>query len=194
MSKTFTKNINVSTSRGLIIVGYQGIGKSTYASTRTNAIDLESSNFKVDGERSEDWQVIYCRIAVSLAKQGFIVFTSSHQCVVEEFMKYYTLDENYNIVIIAPDYSLENKWVEKLRQRWLEDTRNEKNEIAYKDADENFQNEIYWLASQDKFLYLPIMGIHYSLRNIVTGLCLIYGVNSLNRSYQSYSFNYNDDE
>lgn len=164
-----------SQNRGLIIIGYQGIGKSSFASSYNKTIDLESSNFKVGGERDDNWYIIYCRIAVSLAKQGYIVFTSSHQVVVEEFMKYGNPDY-YTIVIVSPHHSLEIEWVEKLRQRWLDDIKNEKNRIAYKDAEENFHKEIYWLASQNELPYIPIKTMDYSFSKIVEGLCRIYGV------------------
>jgi ABC-type phosphate/phosphonate transport system ATPase subunit len=44
--------------QGIIIVGYQGIGKSTLAYHNKRVIDLESSNFFVNGERSKDWHVV----------------------------------------------------------------------------------------------------------------------------------------
>lgn len=162
--------------RGLIIIGYQGIGKSSFASSRNRTVDLESSNFKVNGERDDNWQAIYCRIAISLAKQGYVVFTSSHQVVVEEFLKYDNIDNDYSIVIVFPHHSLEIEWIEKLHQRWIADIKNEKNWIAYKDAEENFKNEIYWLTSQNKIFYIPIKTMDYDFSRIVEGLCCIYGV------------------
>ena len=163
-------------NRGLIIIGYQGIGKSSFASCGNKTIDLESSNFKIDGERDDNWYVIYCRIAVSLAKQGYIVFTSSHRVVVEEFTKYGNLDDDYTIVIVAPHHGLEDQWVKKLHQRWIADKENEKNYIAYKDAKENFQKEICWLSSQNELPYIPIKAMYYSFSKIVEGLCRIYCV------------------
>lgn len=180
--------------RGLIIVGYQGIGKSSFASSYNKTIDLESSNFKVGGERDDNWHIIYCRIAVSLAKQGYIVFTSSHQVVVEEFMKYGNPNNDYTIVVVSPHHSLEIEWVEKLRQRWLDDIKNEKNRIAYKDAEENFQKEIYWLASQNELPYIPIKTMDYSFSRIVEGLCCIYGVSRYCPSIIHRRRDYNEDE
>ena len=180
--------------RGLIIIGYQGIGKSSFASSRNKTIDLESSNFKVDGDRDDNWQVIYCRIAISLAKQGYIVFTSSHQVVVEEFMKYYNLDDDYTIVIVSPYRNLEIEWIEKLRQRWFADKKNEKNRRAYEDAKQNFQNEIYWLASQNEFPYIPIKTMDYAFSRIVEGLCCIYGINEHCHSMIPRRRDYDEDE
>ena len=39
----------------MIIVGYQGIGKSSISNPDTRCIDLESGNFFVDGKRPDDW-------------------------------------------------------------------------------------------------------------------------------------------
>ena len=175
-------DFNQIQDHGLIIIGYQGIGKSSLATSRHKTIDLESSNFKVGGERNDNWYVIYCRIAVSLAKQGYIVFTSSHRVVVEEFMKYGNLNDDYSIVIVAPHRSLETEWVEKLRQRWFDEAKNEKNRIAYEDAAKNFQNEIQWLASQSELPYIPIKSMDYAFGRIVEGLCCIYGVTKYSRN------------
>ena len=43
----------------MIVVGYQGIGKSSIGG-KHNCIDLESSNFYIDGKRDNDWYKIYC--------------------------------------------------------------------------------------------------------------------------------------
>lgn len=37
----------------MIIIGYQGIGKSTLAKNSLKYIDLESGNFWINGERDE---------------------------------------------------------------------------------------------------------------------------------------------
>lgn len=39
----------------MIIIGYQGIGKSSVAKEDYKYIDLESSNFWVDGNRPNDY-------------------------------------------------------------------------------------------------------------------------------------------
>lgn len=180
-------------NRGLIIIGYQGIGKSSLASSYNKTIDLDSSNFKIDGDRDDNWYVIYCQIAVSLAKQGYIVFTSSHQVVVEEFMRYNNSDD-YTIVVVSPCRNLENEWVEKLRQRWLADKNNEENCIAYKDAEQNFQNKIYWLASQNEFPYIPIKTMDYVFSKIIEGLCCIYGINKHCRTMIPRRRDYDENE
>ena len=69
----------------MIIVGYQGIGKSSLAGVG-NCIDLESSNFWINGKRDPEWYKPYCKIADHLSKQGYTVFTSSHEVVRRELM------------------------------------------------------------------------------------------------------------
>ena len=68
----------------MIIIGYQGIGKSTLAKNSLKYIDLESGNFWINGERDEQWYKPYCNIANHLSAQGYTVFTSSHKEVREE--------------------------------------------------------------------------------------------------------------
>ena len=68
----------------MIIIGYQGIGKSTLANCNLNYVDLESSNFYIDGKRADDWYKPYCKIAEHLSQQGYYVFVSSHKVVRDE--------------------------------------------------------------------------------------------------------------
>ena len=76
----------------MIIIGYQGIGKSTLAG-KNKCIDLESGNFwfydleTYQKVRHNDWYIPYCNIANHLSEQGYIVFTSSHEVVRNELKK-----------------------------------------------------------------------------------------------------------
>ena len=79
-------------NNGYIIIGFPGIGKSTVAKGDTRFIDLESSTFMVDGQRSEDWYKIYVNVAIDLTKQ-YNVFISSHMAV-----QNYLATLNYNNV------------------------------------------------------------------------------------------------
>ena len=51
----------------MIVIGYQGIGKSSLAGRNNIFIDLESGNFWVDGKRADDWYKPYCQIAEHLS-------------------------------------------------------------------------------------------------------------------------------
>lgn len=157
--------------KGLIIVGYQGIGKSSVASARDRIIDLESSSFKIHGDRVSDWYVVYCRIAVSLARKGFAVLVSSHQEVVKE-LNIYNPEGDYSVVIITPNYILKDLWIDKLHRRFLNNS-SEKNLIAWKDAESHYDTEIAWLAAYPNFSHIFIDSMDYSLSGIISGLRMI---------------------
>ena len=53
----------------MIIVGYQGIGKSTVTKMTKGVLDLESSNTKVNGVRNDDWYIVYSQFAEDLSRQ-----------------------------------------------------------------------------------------------------------------------------
>lgn len=99
----------------MIVVGYQGIGKSTLAGRDNKFIDLESGNFWVDGKRAEDWYKSYCKIAEHLSQQGYIVFTSSHE-VVRKQLEF----TNEPVVIVYPSIDLKDEWINKLEKRYQE--------------------------------------------------------------------------
>ena len=101
--------------KGAVIVGYQGIGKSTLAKSGNGYIDLESGNFWVDGKRTDDWYIPYCKIAVHLAEQGYKVFVSSH-AVVREYLA--SLPKTIPLFACFPSYSLKDTWITKLQVRY----------------------------------------------------------------------------
>lgn len=96
----------------MIIVGYQGIGKSTLAG-KDGFIDLESGNFWVDGIRPENWYKMYVKIAVHLSQQGYTVFTASHKVVRDELKRY-----NEKVVVCYPSLKLKEEWIKKLEERY----------------------------------------------------------------------------
>lgn len=127
----------------MIIIGYPGIGKSTLAGKDHKYIDLESSNFKINGERSEDWYKVYCEVAEDLSRQGYIVFVSCHSAVRE------ALRGSGEIVAVAfPAGSLEKEWVAKLKDRY-EETNSYKDGMAYKRAKDHFYEDIADLCGCD---------------------------------------------
>lgn len=120
----------------MIIIGYPGIGKSTLAGRDHKYIDLESSNFKVDDERQEDWYKVYCKVAEDLSMQGYIVFVSSHS-VVRETLK----SSEEDVAVVYPVGTLEKRWVTKLRDRYNK-TNSEKDRMAYERAKDHFNEDI----------------------------------------------------
>ena len=125
-----------------IIIGYQGIGKSTLAG-RDKFIDLESGNFWVDGKRAEDWYKPYCQIAEHLSAQGFTVFTSSHEVVRKQLR-----DSKEKVFVAFPSLELKDCWLEKLKLRW-EETQLDKDYKAYMNALERYEDNIKELIEED---------------------------------------------
>ena len=131
---------------GKIVVGYQGIGKSTLAFHNNRVIDLESSNFFVDGERPANWYIIYCKIARALCKQGYIVCVSSHKEVREELAR----NPASKQVIVYPTLALKEAWIAKLRYRF-DETQSMKDFKALRNAEDCFDKNIIDLENQEGF-------------------------------------------
>ena len=99
----------------MIVVGYQGIGKSTLAGRDCKYIDLESGNFWIDGRRADDWYKPYCKIAEHLSEQGYIVFVSSHEVV-----RQYLVENSRELVaLVYPSIELKEAWIDKLEKRYI---------------------------------------------------------------------------
>ena len=122
----------------MIIIGYQGIGKSSLARSASNTIDLESGCFWNGNYRPEDWYVYYCSIALDLSKQGNTVFTSSHSDVRNQFAR---LPKTELIAVCYPSLELKDEWIEKLRMRY-ERTGLAKEEKAWMNASLCYESNI----------------------------------------------------
>lgn len=146
----------------MIIIGYQGIGKSTLAG-KYGYIDLESGNFWVDGKRAEDWYVPYCKIANHLSEQGFTVFVSSHEVVRKELEK-----SKEKVYAICPSTDLKYDWIDKLRTRW-EESGLTKDYKAYMNAVDKYEENISDLKYSG-FYTVVIDRMDYRLGNIIACL------------------------
>lgn len=150
----------------MIVIGYQGIGKSTLCrryGKKKGLIDLESSLLKDPhngNSRPDNWADIYCRVALSLSEQGYTVFVSSHKAV-QDILKYH-LDQT---VAIYPDREEKEAWLQKLFSRMVE-TRLEKDRIAYLDAKEHFDEEID-ILEESPFVKAHIPAKNYNLLKTV---------------------------
>lgn len=159
----YTRNILGKNSReGLVVVGYQGVGKSTLAENVKNVIDLESSNFFVDGERSQDWYIPYCNIARSLCRQGYVVCVSSHKVVRDELMTNPAMRQ----VIVCPSLELKEKWINNLRYRY-ESTPSDKNYKAWQNALNCYDENIKDLLEQKGFAHRVIDNMSYGLATLL---------------------------
>ena len=99
----------------MIVIGYQGIGKSTLANRKHDYIDLESGSFWHNGKRINDWYIYYCQIAEHLSRQGNVVFISSHEPV-----RKFLLSSNERAICIYPSLLLADEWKQKLYRRYAE--------------------------------------------------------------------------
>lgn len=136
----------------MIIIGYPGVGKSTYCREYLNAIDLESSLFdRMDFVNDKAWAKCYTEIAAALHSTGdYKVCISSHKIVQEKILDLVDQDD---ILVIAPDVTVERDWTERLFARWVRE-KDDKNARAYLKSIENFSKDIGRLKKNFKHVYL----------------------------------------
>jgi len=149
---------------GAVIVGYQGVGKSTLSSKSYEFIDLESSSFFVDGVRSNDWYIPYCNIALALANQGYIVFVSSHK-VVRDQLKKTAWNADVCVYTVSPDAELRDGWIDKLRERYIS-TKSEKDWKAYRNAEDRYYDNIEEIRDSS-FVNICIHSMDYDLESLI---------------------------
>lgn len=148
--------------KGIIVIGYQGIGKSTLAKEGTGYIDLESSNFWINGKRYDDWYIPYCNIALHLAEQGHVVFTSSHD-VVRNYLA--SKDTDIKIAVCYPSHDVKNAWIKKLEDRYNQ-TNLEKDYKAWKNAEDRYDENIDEIMNSG-FYRIIITDVSYDLEHII---------------------------
>ena len=162
----------------MIIIGYQGIGKSSLTEkvlkriTNGNLdgpsavyVDLESSNrYAEDGNYPEDWYKFYCKTALHLSNIGFTVFTSCHP-VVREYFKEITHGDHPCIHVCYPSHDLKEAWIDKLRERYNV-SKLEKDLRAYSYARDNYDENIRVLE-ESGFNKIVITDIDYDLESVI---------------------------
>jgi len=144
----------------MIIIGYQGIGKSTLSNENLKYVDLESGNFWVNGERSDNWYEPYCNIAEHLSQQGYTVFVSSHE-VVRKRLK----NSKERVLCCVPVTGLEDYWVNKLKDRF-ELTGLIKDQAAYMNAKECYKENVLDLMTCGFEVFL-IHDANYNLKEMI---------------------------
>lgn len=157
----------------MIIVGYQGIGKSTLAKGGNGFIDLESGNFWVDGKRDENWAQVYVNIARNLSAQGYHVFTSSHKAVRDCLREYPAVADCSGpmvraiVAVCYPDLTLKDEWIAKLSSRYA-NTGLDKDYKAWKNAEAIYEENIRDLMNEkEPFIQIPIKSTDYSLEDVL---------------------------
>lgn len=141
----------------MIVIGYQGIGKSTLAGRDNKYIDLESGNFWVDGTRAHDWYKPYCQIAEHLSKQGYIVFTSSHKVVRQQLAQ-----SSEVVVLVYPAPELRDMWLDKLENRYRY-TGSEKDYKALMNAKDSYLENVQELNNSDIPYKIALSKVDYDL-------------------------------
>lgn len=151
----------------MIIIGYQGIGKSTMAMLANNTIDLESSNFwykKHEFKRYENWAEVYTNIAKDISACGNIVFTSAHKEVRDALAGC-----NQDIYVCCPDISLKDEWIKKLDDRYNV-TKLDKDMKALTAAKYHFEEQITGLladAEINGWGVIKITDMNYELADVI---------------------------
>ena len=166
----------MSKRHGLIVIGYPGIGKTTVANADkpySKIIDLESSVFTIENDKIENWYIPYCKMAVDIASQGYIVLVSSHAKVQHE-LGFYNPDRNdITIVSISPTVFIKDEWINRLRDRYLND-KTPKNERAWKQAEKFYIDDIHALSTNPDFSHIYLPNEHYDLYKIIMSIYDIY--------------------
>jgi ABC-type oligopeptide transport system ATPase subunit len=140
----------------MIIIGYQGIGKSTLSQSNIRYIDLESGNFFIDGYRAINWYEIYCNIAEHLSQQGYTVFVSSHKAVRDRLKR-----SKERVVCCFPSLELKHEWINKLYERYKESGLT-KDCKAYKNAKQRYTENIYEIKNEG-FENIMLTSMNYNL-------------------------------
>ena len=147
----------------MIVIGYQGIGKSTLAKKKSGYIDLESGCFWHNGTRDDYWYIYYCQIAEHLSGQGNVVFVSSHKQV-RDYLK----SSNERAICVYPSILRSEEWKIKLLHRYNE-TKLEKDYKAWMNAEERYHENI----SEMMMCGIPhaeIDNMDYDLNEIIIGI------------------------
>lgn len=145
----------------MIVIGYQGIGKSTLAQKDFRYVDLESSALRQGDVRWHNWYEPYCMIAEWLSKQGYIVFVSSHK-EVRDYLNEYCKEP---FCAVVPSESLKDEWVEKLKKRF-EQFPTGKNYRAYMNAVDRFRQNVREIKSDVKDVR-EITSMSYELDKLI---------------------------
>ncbi len=146
----------------MIIIGYQGIGKSCLSRSASNVIDLESGCFWNAGYRHSDWYIYYCNTALDLSAQGNVVFTSSHAVVRERFA---ALPKTELIAVCYPSLELKDDWTAKLYERHKR-TQLEKDYKAWRNAVDCYEQNIHELMASP-FDKIEIDSMFYDMHQLI---------------------------
>lgn len=161
----------------MIIIGFPGIGKSTVSKSSDKYVDLESSCF--DKAANKLWYKDYCKTAIDLSNQGYVVFVSSHDKVRE----YFRANKVERVYAIFPHTSLKDEWIKRLSNRY-NDTGKAKDDRAltyiidnYESATKAMFDESQYSAKYNpkdsyRFISRVIEDINYDIKDVVNSLVI----------------------
>lgn len=133
----------------MIIIGYPGVGKTDASKQFLDVIDLESSWFDgINNIYNNDIET-YCKIAIELSKQNYIVCVSSHKEIQACLRR--SVEDVY---VCYPIKELKQYWAQKLRERYIVDD-TDKNFRAYDRAIDYFDRDIQDMMDSG-FKQLPL--------------------------------------
>lgn len=149
----------------MIIIGYQGIGKTSLAKKDPKFIDLESTNtwFKDHGKlkRWSNWGEIYTNFAKDLSKNyNHHVFVSSH-LVVRNALQSVKDD----VMVCYPAIELKDKWIEKLEERY-NSSKLDKDYRALMNAKDRYVDNVTEIMDSG-FRRCPITTMDYNLKELL---------------------------
>lgn len=146
----------------MIIIGYQGIGKSTLAKNDNRFVDLESSMMRgSDGNRPDNWVEIYCNIAEDISRQGKVVFVACHNAIQEQLRI-----SKEKVYLCFPNPALKDAWIDRLQKRYDEDP-SAKNLAALKRTQDYFDEDINALLDNGWYNHIIITSIDDYLFNTI---------------------------
>ncbi len=155
----------------MIVIGYPGIGKSSNSGPRTRFVDLDSFEFRKIMNCS-DWTERYVDAAFMLDKQGFGVFTSSHEDVVNRIGSVCGLYcSRADVLVVRPDltWDMEKVWKERMKERY-EAVPSVKNLAAMKRVESSFDEDVLFLkraCASYGFTDVVIRSASYDLMDLI---------------------------
>jgi len=162
----------------MIILGYQGIGKSTMSKDDFKVIDLESSCFTLEGQKINEWYKAYGNLAMHLSSQGYTVFTATHAPVRDWIARHNTvypvgikIDGMYEeqVMVVVPNLSLKDQWTDKLWKRF-EASRLFKDYCAWSNAKQWYESNISEIVEDAKkygWKIVVVPSMEYNLKELI---------------------------
>ena len=119
----------------MIIVGFPGIGKSSFAATHENFIDLDIDSVFGNNLHDHSWYGLYCNVASALSSQGYNVFVSS-----DREIRWSLNRTSEDVIAIVPSLQLKDQWIERLRSLSEDDSIRAKNKYSH--IENHFERDV----------------------------------------------------